>query len=314
MAVSQSTQVEIPAPTDRSREGLWLAVAAYGMWGLFPLYFLILKPAQPLEILAHRMVWSLVLLAGVLLVRRRWAWIGQLLRQPARLGMLALAAVAITINWGTYIYGVNTGDVVETSLGYFINPLLTIALGVVVLRERLGPAQWIAVGIGVVAVGVLTVGYGRPPWIALILAVAFATYGFLKKRVNLPAVEGLAAETAVLFVPATVYLVVIEVTGVGTFLGHGAGHPALLIGAGLITVVPLVCFGASAIRLPLSTLGMVQYLAPVFQFLVGILVDHEQMNTTRWVGFGLVWLALAVLVADAGRRLYDSSRTSRLGG
>jgi chloramphenicol-sensitive protein RarD len=293
---------------------LWLAVAAYGMWGLFPLYFLILKPAQPLEILAHRMVWSLVLLAGVLLVRRRWAWVGQLLRQPARLGMLALAAVAITINWGTYIYGVNTGDVVETSLGYFINPLLTIALGVVVLRERLGPAQWIAVGIGVVAVGVLTVGYGRPPWIALILAVAFATYGFLKKRVNLPAIEGLAAETAVLFVPATVYLVVIEVAGVGTFLGNGPGHSALLIGSGLITVVPLVCFGASAIRLPLSTLGMVQYLAPVFQFLVGILVDHEQMTTTRWVGFGLVWLALAVLVADAGRRLYDSSRTSRPGG
>jgi chloramphenicol-sensitive protein RarD len=314
VAVSQSTQVEIPAPTDRSREGLWLAVAAYGMWGLFPLYFLILKPAQPVEILAHRIVWSLVLLAGVLLVRRRWAWVGQLLRQPARLGMLALAAVAITINWGTYIYGVNTGDVVETSLGYFINPLLTIALGVLVLRERLGPAQWIAVGIGVVAVGVLTVGYGRPPWIALILAVAFATYGFLKKRVNLPAIEGLAAETAVLFVPATVYLVVIGVTGVGTFLGHGAGHVALLIGAGLITVVPLVCFGASAIRLPLSTIGMVQYLAPVFQFLVGILVDHERMDTTRWVGFGLVWLALAVLVADAGRRLYDSSRTSRSGG
>ncbi|QUQ71093.1 EamA family transporter RarD [Kutzneria sp. CA-103260] len=311
MAVSQSTQVDNPAPADRSREGLWLAIAAYGMWGLFPLYFPILEPAGAVEILAHRMVWSLVLLVVVLLVRRRWAWVGQLLRQPARLGMLALAAVAIAVNWGTYIYGVNAGDVVETSLGYFINPLLTIALGVVVLRERLGPAQWVAVGIGVVAVGVLTVGYGRPPWIALILAVAFATYGFLKKRVNLPAIEGLAAETAVLFVPATAYLVVIEVIGVGTFLGHGAGHSLLLVGAGLITVVPLLCFGASAIRLPLSTLGLVQYLAPVFQFLVGILIDHEQMNATRWIGFGLVWLALAVLVADAGRRLYDSGRTSR---
>ena len=314
MALSQSSQVEIPAPADRSREGLWLAIAAYGMWGLFPLYFPILEPAGAVEILAHRMVWSLVVLVIVLLVRRRWAWVGELLRQPARLGMLAMAAVAIAINWGTYIYGVNTGDVVETSLGYFINPLLTIALGVVVLRERLGPAQWVAVGIGAVAVGVLTVGYGRPPWIALILAVAFAIYGFLKKRVDLPAVEGLAAETAVLFVPASVYLVVAEVIGVGTFLGHGAGHSALLIGAGLITVVPLVCFGASAIRLPLSTLGLVQYLAPVFQFLVGVLIDHEQMNTTRWVGFGLVWLALAVLMADAGRRLYDSSRTSRSGG
>ena len=309
VVASQSTQAENPAAPDRSREGLWLAIAAYGMWGLFPLYFPILEPAGAVEILAHRMVWSLVLLAVVLLFRRRWAWVGQLLRQPRRLAMLTLAAILISINWGTYIYGVNAGDVVETSLGYFINPLLTIALGVVVLRERLGRAQWAAVGIGVVAVAVLTVGYGRPPWIALILAVAFAVYGFLKKQVNLPAIEGLAAETAVLFVPATVYLVVLEAVGVGTFLGHGTGHSLLLVGAGLITVVPLVCFSASAIRLPLSTLGLVQYLAPVFQFLVGILVDHEQMNTTRWVGFGLVWLALAVLVADAGRQLYDSRRT-----
>ena len=314
MVASPSTRTENPAPSGRAREGLWLAIAAYGMWGLFPLYFPLLEPAGAVEILAHRIVWSLVVLGVVLLVRRRWAWVGQLLRQPGRLGMLALAAVMIAINWGTYIYGVNAGDVVETSLGYFINPLLTIALGVVVLRERLGPAQWVAVGIGVLAVAVLTVGYGRPPWIALILAVAFAAYGFIKKRVNLPAVEALSAETAVLFVPAVMFLVVAEVVGVGTFLGHGVGHPLMLVGAGLITVVPLVCFGASAIRLPLSTLGLVQYLAPVFQFLVGILIDHEQMNATRWIGFGLVWVALAVLVADAGRRLYDSSRTSRSGG
>ncbi|MFC0438910.1 EamA family transporter RarD [Kutzneria buriramensis] len=310
MVATPSSQVDNPAAPDRTREGLWLGVAAYGMWGLFPLYFPILEPAGAIEILAHRMVWSLVLLAVLLLVRRRWAWVGELVRQPRRLAMLTLGAVLISINWGTYIYGVNAGDVVETSLGYFINPLLTIALGVVVLRERLGVAQWIAVGIGVVAVAVLTVGYGRPPWIALVLAVAFAAYGFLKKQVNLPGVEALAAETAVLFVPASVYLVVLQVIGVGTFLGHGVGHSVLLIGAGLVTVVPLVCFGAAAIRLPLSTVGLIQYLAPVFQFLVGILIDHEQMTATRWVGFGLVWLALAVLVADAGRRLYDSSRTN----
>jgi chloramphenicol-sensitive protein RarD len=309
VVASESTQVDSTTAAGRSREGLWLAIAAYGLWGLFPLYFPILEPAGAVEILAHRMVWSLVLLVAMLLVRRRWAWVGQLLRQPRRLAMLTLAAIMISINWGTYIYGVNAGDVVETSLGYFINPLLTIGLGVVVLRERLGRAQWVAVGIGIVAVAVLTVGYGRPPWIALILAVAFAIYGFLKKQVNLPAIEGLAAETAVLFVPATVYLVVLEVIGVGTFLGHGTAHSLLLVGAGLITVVPLVCFGAAAIRLPLSTIGLVQYLAPVFQFLVGILIDHEQMNATRWIGFGLVWLALAVLVADAGRRLYDARRT-----
>ncbi|WP_232241081.1 EamA family transporter RarD [Kutzneria sp. 744] len=310
MVTSRSTQVETPITADRSREGLWLAIAAYGMWGVFPLYFPLLEPAGAVEILAQRIVWSLALILVILLIRRRWAWAGRLLRQPRQLGMLSLAAVMIAVNWGTYIYGVNSGDVVETSLGYFINPLLTIALGVVVLRERLGAAQWIAVGIGLVAVLVLTFGYGRPPWIALVLAVAFAIYGFVKKQVNLPALEGLAAETAVLTVPALVYLVVLEAIGVGTFLGHGAGHSLLLVLTGLLTVVPLVCFGASATRLPLSTLGLVQYLGPVLQFLVGVVINHEQMTVTRWVGFGLVWLALAVLMADAVRRLYDVRRTN----
>ncbi|MEV6602668.1 EamA family transporter RarD [Kutzneria sp. NPDC051319] len=310
MVTSRSTQVETPVTADRSREGLWLAIAAYGMWGVFPLYFPLLEPAGAVEILAQRIVWSLALILVILLIRRRWAWAGRLLRQPRQLGMLSLAAVMIAVNWGTYIYGVNSGDVVETSLGYFINPLLTIALGVVVLRERLGAAQWIAVGIGLVAVLVLTFGYGRPPWIALVLAVAFAIYGFVKKQVNLPALEGLAAETAVLTVPALVYLVVLEAIGVGTFLGHGTGHSLLLVLTGLLTVVPLVCFGASATRLPLSTLGLVQYLGPVLQFLVGVVINHEQMTVTRWVGFGLVWLALAVLMADAARRLYDSRRTN----
>ena len=307
MVTSPSTQLA-PA-VDRTREGLWLAVAAYGMWGLFPLYFPLLEPAGAIEILAHRIVWSLAVLAVALLVRRKWAWIGELVRTPWRLAMLALAAVMISVNWATYIYGVNTGNVVETSLGYFINPLMSIAFGVVLLRERLRAQQWVAVGIGVVAVLVLTVAYGRPPWIALILAVAFAVYGLLKKQVNLPAVEGLAAETGILFIPATGYLVVIQLIGVGTF-AHGTGHTALLVGAGLITAVPLVCFGAAAIRLPLSTIGLVQYLAPLFQFLVGVLIDHETMSVTSWIGFGLVWVALAVLVADVLRRLYDNSRTS----
>ncbi|GAA0598841.1 EamA family transporter RarD [Kutzneria viridogrisea] len=284
----------------RGSQGLWLAVAAYGVWGLFPLYWPLLSPAGAVEILANRMVWSLAVILVLLLVRNRWGWVRELLRQPVRLVMLVLASAAISVNWGVYIWGVNNGHVVETSLGYFINPLVTIAFGVVLLRERLRTVQWVAVGIGLAAVLVLSFAYGRPPWISLVLAFSFGTYGLLKKRVNLPAIEGLAAETVVQFVPAAGYLVWLQASGAGS-LGQGWSHTALLVGTGVITVIPLLCFGAAAIRLPLSTIGLVQYLAPVFQFLVGVLVVHEQMSTASWVGFGMVWLALLVLVSDALR-------------
>ncbi|WP_432153670.1 EamA family transporter RarD [Streptomyces tricolor] len=283
------------------RIGLLNGFAAYGMWGLVPLFWPLLKPAGALEVLAHRMVWSLVFVAVALLFVRRWAWAGELLRQPRRLGLVALAAGVITVNWGVYIWAVNSGHVVEASLGYFINPLVTIAMGVLILKERLRRVQWAAVAIGFAAVLVLTIGYGRPPWISLCLAFSFAVYGLVKKKVALGGVESLAAETAVQFLPALGYLLWLTAHGGSSFLGEGAGHAALLASTGVVTALPLACFGAAAIRVPLSTLGLLQYLAPIFQFLCGILYFHEAMPPERWAGFALVWLALILLTGDALR-------------
>ncbi|HET9380172.1 MAG TPA: EamA family transporter RarD [Streptomyces sp.] len=288
--------------------GLLNGFAAYGMWGLVPLFWPLLKPAGAAEILAHRMVWSLVFVAAALLVLRRWSWAGELLRQPRRLGLITVAAAVITCNWGLYIWSVNTGHVVEASLGYFINPLVTIAMGVLLLKERLRPAQWAAVGIAVAAVAVLTVGYGRPPWISLALAFSFATYGLVKKKVNLGGVESLTAETAVQFLPALVYLLWLAGHDDLTFGSEGPANAALLAATGIVTALPLVCFGAAAIRVPLSTLGLLQYLAPVFQFLLGILYFHEAMPPERWAGFGLVWLALILLTYDALRMARRGAR------
>ncbi|MEU6379924.1 EamA family transporter RarD [Streptomyces sp. NPDC046909] len=289
-------------PKGERHIGLLNGFAAYGMWGLFPLYFPLLKPAGASEVLAHRMVWSFVAVALALVVLRRWRWAGELLRQPRRLALIAAAAGFIAVNWGVYIWAVNNGRVVEASLGYFINPLVTIAMGVLLLKERLRPVQWAAVGVGAAAaVVVLTVGYGRPPWISLCLAFSFATYGLVKKKVNLGGLESLAAETTMQFLPALGYLVWLGTHGGATFTTEGAGHTALLAGTGLVTALPLVCFGAAAIRVPLSTLGLLQYLAPVFQFLLGILYFHEAMPPERWAGFALVWLALSLLTWDALR-------------
>ncbi|MDN0193659.1 EamA family transporter RarD [Streptomyces sp. S.PNR 29] len=271
------------------------------MWGLVPLYWPLLKPAGAVEILAHRMTWSLVFVTVALLVLRRRRWAGELLRQPRRLGLIAIATAAITLNWGVYIWAVNAGHVVEASLGYFINPLVTIAMGVLLLKERLRRVQWAAVGVGFTAVVVLTVGYGRPPWVSLALAFTFATYGLVKKKVNLGGIESLAAETAIQFLPALGYLLWLTAQGDSTFTTQGAGHAALLASTGVVTALPLVCFGAAAIRVPLSTLGLLQYLTPVFQFLLGVLYFHEAMPPERWAGFALVWLALTLLTWDALR-------------
>ncbi|MFC9908140.1 EamA family transporter RarD [Streptomyces sp. NPDC127197] len=291
------------------RIGLLNGFAAYGMWGLFPLFFPLLKPAGPFEVLAHRMVWSFVVVAAALVVVRRWRWAGELLQQPRRLGLIAVAAAVIAVNWGVYIWAVNNDRVVEASLGYFINPLVTIAMGVLLLKERLRPVQWAAVGIGFAAVLVLTVGYGRPPWISLILAFSFATYGLVKKKVNLGGLESLAAETAIQFLPALAYLLWLTADGGSTFAAEGAGHAALLAATGVVTALPLVCFGAAAIRVPLSTLGLLQYLAPVFQFLLGVLYFREAMPPERWAGFALVWLALTLLTWDALRTARRTART-----
>ncbi|WP_424861771.1 EamA family transporter RarD [Streptomyces sp. MMS24-I29] len=287
--------------TNEQRAGLLSGVGAYGLWGIVPLFWPLLKPAGAIEILAHRMVWSLGVVGIALLVLRRWSWVGALVRRPRKLGLITVAAAVITVNWGLYIWAVNNGHVVEASLGYFINPLVTIAMGVLLLGERLRPAQWVAVGTGVAAVLVLAIGYGRPPWISLTLAFSFATYGLVKKKVAMGGLESLAAETAVLFLPALGYLLWLGARGESTFGSEGPGHAALLAATGVVTATPLVLFGAAAIRVPLSTLGLLQYLAPVFQFVLGILYFHEEMPPERWAGFALVWLALTLLTWDALR-------------
>jgi chloramphenicol-sensitive protein RarD len=292
------------------RRGILYGVAAYVLWGLFPLYWPLLKPSGAVEILAHRMVWSLVAVLAILAVRRHWAWLRPLARQPKKLTLLALAAVVITVNWGTYIYGVNSGHVVEAALGYFINPLVSVLFGVLVFRERLRPVQWAAVALAAAAVLVLALDYGRPPWIALVLAVSFGTYGLLKKTANVPAVESLTVETLLLLVPAAVYVGVLETQGSGTFGDAGVGHALLLVGAGVVTAVPLLMFGAAAISVPLTVLGLFQYIAPVLQFLCGVFIAHENMPVGRWAGFTIVWLALAVFTWDSLRAARARSRAS----
>jgi len=293
------------------RTGLLNGFAAYGMWGLVPLFWPLLKPAGAIEILAHRMVWSLAVVGVLLLVMRRRSWAGELLRQPRKLALITVAAAVITVNWGVYIWAVNSGHVVEASLGYFINPLVTIAMGVLLLKERLRPVQWAAVGVGAAAVLVLTIGYGRPPWISLCLAFSFATYGLVKKKVNLGGLESLAAESTIQFLPALAYLLWLGSRGDATFATQGPGHAALLAATGVVTAIPLIAFGAAAIRVPLSTLGLLQYMAPVFQFLLGILYFHEAMPAERWAGFALVWLALSLLTFDALRAARRGARALR---
>ncbi|HEX2903799.1 MAG TPA: EamA family transporter RarD [Jatrophihabitans sp.] len=288
-----------PQAQHDTRAGLTLGVLAYFCWGLFPLYWPLLEPAGAVEILAHRMVWSLIFVALLLTVTRTWSRVRAVAADRARFARLALAAVLVSINWGVYIWGVNTHHVIETSLGYFINPLLTILLGVVVLSERLTRTQWLAVGIASLAIVVLTIDYGRLPWIALVLACSFAGYGFLKKQVGVGAMESLALETSVLSGPALVTLIVLQAQGNLTFGHHGVGNSLLLMGTGVVTAIPLLLFGAGARRLPLSTMGLLQYLTPVLQFAVGVGIRHEPLPTATLIGFCLVWLALLVLTFDA---------------
>jgi chloramphenicol-sensitive protein RarD len=297
------------------RRGTAYGAGAYLLWGLFPLYFPLLEPAGALEILGHRVVWSLVVVLGLLSVGRSWSWVRPLLRDRRTLGSMVLAALLIALNWALYIWAVNSEHVVETSLGYFITPVVLVLIGVVVLHERLRPVQWAAIGLGALAVVVLTVDYGRPPWIALGLASSFATYGLIKKRVGatVGAVQSLTVETAVLVVPALGYLVTLEARGDGHFGHVGVGHSLLLASAGIATAVPLLLFAAAARRVPLTTLGLLQYLAPVLQFLIGVLLYDEPMPASRLAGFALVWVALVVLSVDGVRNRARSRRVAPTG-
>jgi chloramphenicol-sensitive protein RarD len=281
---------------------------AYLCWGLFPLYWKLLRPATPVEILAHRIVWSAVVVALIVTVARGWRRIVRLLHRPAKVGLVALAAVVIALNWGTYIYGVNSDRVVETSLGYFINPLVTVLLGVFVLGERLRAWQWVALGIGALAVAVLTVDYGHVPYLALTLAVSFALYGLIKKRLAVPATDGLLLESGALAVPALAYLGFLIYRGQSTFGHVSTTQTVLLVVSGVITVIPLLFFAGAANRIPLSAIGLLQYLAPIFQLAIGVLVFREPMPPARLVGFALVWLALGVFTWDGIRYVRLHSR------
>jgi len=281
------------------RRGYLYGLAAYVLWGFFPIYFKLLQPASPLEILAHRVIWSAVFVGLVLTAMRNWRFLGSILRTPRLLGGISIAAVLIAINWGTYIYGVNSDRVVETALGYFITPLVLVLLGVTVQRERLRRWQWSAVAVGAVAVAVLTIDYGRLPYIALTLAASFGSYSLVKKRLSLPPAEGLFVESSVLALPALIFVVWLTATGDAEFGHVSAGHTVLMIFSGVATAVPLMFFAGAANRVPMVGIGILQYVAPILQLAVGLLIYHEPMPPARLAGFVLVWVALIIFTLDA---------------
>lgn len=283
----------------RRRIGTLAGFGAYGLWGVFPLVFNLIDEVAPLEILFHRVVWSLVVVLTVLALQRRFPELRRVVASPRLLRILAAAAVFISVNWLTYIWAVNNGHVLDAALGYYVNPLITVALGVMVLGERLRRAQKVALCFGAAAVAVLTVANGAVPWIALVLACSFATYGYLKKSADVAALPSLAVETAVLSPIAVIGLAVFQSRGDLSFVHGTVGRDAILVGLGVVTAVPLLLFATAATRIPLSLLGLLQYVTPTMQLLCGVLILDEDLPPERLVGFVLVWVALTVLASDA---------------
>jgi chloramphenicol-sensitive protein RarD len=282
------------------RSGILFAISAYALWGFLPAYFLILAPAGPIEIVACRILFSLVFCVLVITVNRKWSILVAVMKQTRVFMNLGLAAALIFVNWQVYVFATLNGQVNEAALGYFINPIVTVLLGVILLRERLRAAQWTAVGVSAIAVLVLAVNYGVFPWISLTLAFSFGLYGLIKKRVGprVDAVTGLTIETAWLVPVAVAQLVFVGATS-GIVLGNaGPVNTVLLVLAGIITAVPLLLFAAAARRLPLVYMGLIQYMTPVLQLLFGTFEMHEAMPPERWIGFGLVWIALLILSVD----------------
>ncbi|HEX8787203.1 MAG TPA: EamA family transporter RarD [Telluria sp.] len=278
--------------------GILSAALAFLCWGLFPLYFHAIDEVPPLQILAHRMIWSLLFLLVVLTVRRQWGWL-RLARQPRVLGVFAASACLLSVNWLIYIWSVNNGHVIEASLGYFINPLVNIMFGFLLLRERLRRAQWLAIGVAALGVAWLTWQAGTIPWIALALAASFGGYGLMRKTAPLGALEGLSFETMVLFPLAAVYVSWLTVHGQNAFINTPSNATrALLMAAGPITAIPLLLFASGARRIPLSVLGLLQYLSPTLQFLIGVALFHEVFTAERLVGFVLIWIALVLFALE----------------
>ncbi|MCC6499448.1 MAG: EamA family transporter RarD [Anaerolineales bacterium] len=279
-------------------KGFLYGIVAYALWGFFPIYWKLLQEVPAVELLAHRIGWSFLLLVAVILATRHWSDFRSALNART-FKIYFIAAILIGVNWLTYVWAVNAGFIVETSLGYFINPLLSVLLGMIFFRERLRAAQWIPVALAAIGVAYLTFTYGRLPWIALLLAFSFGFYGLAKKLAPLGSVFGLALETGILFLPAVIYLGAIEAHGSAAFLHSGMTPDLLMIGAGVVTTIPLLLFASAAKQIPLSMIGILQYLAPTIQFLIGVLVYKEPFDQSRLLGFGIVWLALIVFWVES---------------
>ena len=275
-------------------KGVWNGLGAYAMWGFFPIYWKLLHEVPALQVIGHRIGWSFILLIGVILLTRQWTEFRSAALDPKVIGIYAVAGVLLSINWLIYVWGVNSGFIVETSLGYFINPLISVLLGVLLLRERLRAMQWVAVGLAAAGVIYLTVTYGRPPWIALSLAFSFGIYWLVKKLAPLGSLYGLTLETALVFPIALIYLMFVQFTGTSAFLHQGALTDILLIGTGAVTSIPLLMFASAAREIPLTMIGILQYIAPTLQFLIGVFLYHEPFDQSRLLGFSLVWLALII--------------------
>jgi chloramphenicol-sensitive protein RarD len=303
---------QAPVSQRRLVSGLIFSLGSYLLWGFLPVYFRLLAPTGAFEIVAYRILFSLVFCAILLTITGGWGRMAALVRQPRILLTMAVAGVLIYINWQVFVLAAVSGHVVEGALGYFINPIFTVLLGVIFLRERLRPAQWVAVGISAVAIVIIAVGYGAFPWIAIALTLSFGLYGFIKKRVggHVDAVSGLTLETAWLTPVAAVQLILVAVSSGLTFTAGGPGHSVLIVLVGVATGLPLLLFAAAASRLPLIAIGLTQYLTPVLQFIFGVVFLGEAMSTTRWVGFVLVWVALIVLTVDLIRAVRGQRRAS----
>lgn len=287
----------------RSEEtkGLLFGFAAYGIWGFFPLYWPLLDPASAYEVLAHRIIWSLVFMALVNTGFRLWPPVVAALRNPRVRRLLVFAAVLITINWGVYIWAVQNDRVVDAALGYFVTPLLSVAMGIVSFKERLRPLQWTAIVIGAASLVMLAIDAGTVPWVGLVLALSFGTYGLVKKLANVESMTSLTVETIIAFPWALAYLLYLEFRGQAAFLHTSVAHTLTVLTAGIVTAIPLLGFGAAAVRVPLSTLGLMQYVTPIGQFLLGVLVFHEHMTGLKWFAFAWLWLALILNSTDMVR-------------
>jgi chloramphenicol-sensitive protein RarD len=278
--------------------GIWQAIAANVIWGLLPVYWKALQHVPAAQVLGYRIVWSFLSLVCVISLTRQWKAFREAALKPRVVRTYAVSAVLIGISWFTFVWAVNSGFIVETSLGYFISPLLNVAMGVLFLRERMRPWQWLPIGLVAVGVLYLTIVYGSLPWIALTLGIAFAFYGLVKKTAPLGAIFGMMLETGLLLLPALAFLAYIQATDQAIFLRAGVVSDLLILATGLMTVSPLLLFAASAQRIPLSLVGLIQYIAPTGQFLLGVLVYQEPFTRERMIGFSIVWLALIVFAVE----------------